>query len=173
MGLETAIIGGRDETDDFYIRPACKDDIPVLLNLITDLAIYEDLEEEVVATQGLLTKWLFDEKKAESLLAFENGLPIGFALYFTSFSTFLGRPGIYLEDLYIMPEARGKGYGKSLLARLAKMVIDRGYGRLEWSCLNWNKPSIQFYLSIGATPLDGWSVYRLTDEDLTALAEEA
>lgn len=173
MGLETAIIGGRDEDDDFYIRPAGKEDIPVILSLITDLAVYEDLEEQAMATPELLSKWLFDEKKAETLLAFENGLPIGFALYFTSFSTFLGKPGIYLEDLYIMPEARGKGYGKSLLARLAKIVLNRGYGRLEWSCLDWNKPSVQFYLSIGAAPLDEWTTYRLTDDDLSALAEEA
>lgn len=159
-----------DETEDFYIRAAGKDDVPVLVKLIKELAVYEDLEEEAVLTEELLAKWMFGAGKAEAVLGVENDEPIGFALFYTSFSTFLGRPGLYLEDLYVQPESRGKGYGKLLLAQLAKLVLERGYGRLEWSCLDWNKPSIQFYLSLGAIPMDEWTVYRLTGENLEALA---
>lgn len=157
-------------TDVFTIRPATENDAATILSLITELAVYEKLEHQVEATEDMLKKWLFKECKAESVIAEENGGAIGFALFFTSFSTFLAKPGIYLEDLYIQPEARGKGYGKRMLQFLAREVIKRGYGRLEWACLDWNKPSIGFYLSLGASPMDEWTTYRLIDEPLKRLA---
>ncbi|MCC8179398.1 MAG: GNAT family N-acetyltransferase, partial [Planctomycetes bacterium] len=119
----------------------------------------------------LLERWLFEQNKAEVLIAEYGGEGVGFALFFSSFSTFLGRPGIYLEDLYVRPEARGKGIGKALLAQLARLVVERDYGRLEWSCLDWNKPSIGFYLSLGAKALDDWTTYRLAGSQLRQLAE--
>ena len=155
----------------FTIRYARETDVPQILNFIKELAIYEDMLDDVVATESLLREWIFEKQKAEVLLAEEDGIPVGFALFFHNFSTFLGRAGIYLEDLFVMPEHRGKGYGKALLRRLAQITMERGCGRLEWSCLDWNKPSIDFYLSLDATPMDQWTVYRLTGDTLRRMAE--
>ena len=140
--------------DHLTIRYAQESDIPKILYFIKELAIYENMLDDVVATEDLLREWIFEKQKAEVLLAEEDGIPVGFALFFHNFSTFLGRAGIYLEDLFVMPEHRGKGYGKALLRRLAQITMERGCGRLEWACLNWNKPSIDFYLSLDATPMD-------------------
>ena len=152
------------------IRYAQESDIPKILYFIKELAIYEEMLDDVVATEGLLREWIFEKQKAEVLLAEEDSIPVGFALFFHNFSTFLGRAGIYLEDLFVMPEHRGKGYGKALLRRLAQITMERGCGRLEWSCLDWNKPSIDFYLSLDAIPMDQWTVYRLTGETLRRMA---
>ena len=157
--------------DYLTIRYARETDVPQILNFIKQLAIYEDMLDDVIATEDLLQEWIFEKQKAEVLLAEEDGIPLGFALFFHNFSTFLGRAGIYLEDLFIMPEHRGKGYGKALLRRLAQITMERGCGRLEWSCLDWNKPSIDFYLSLDATPMDQWTVYRLTGDTLRRMAE--
>lgn len=140
--------------DHLTIRYAQESDIPKILYFIKELAIYENMLDDVVATEDLLREWIYEKQKAEVLLAEEDGIPVGFALFFHNFSTFLGRAGIYLEDLFVMPEHRGKGYGKALLRRLAQITMERGCGRLEWACLNWNKPSIDFYLSLDATPMD-------------------
>ena len=155
----------------FTIRYAQESDIPKILYFIKELAIYEDMLDDVVATEDLLREWIFEKQKAEVLLAEEDGIPVGFALFFHNFSTFLGRAGIYLEDLFVMPEHRGKGYGKALLRRLAQITMERGCGRLEWACLDWNKPSIDFDLSLDATPMDQWTVYRLTGDTLRRMAE--
>ena len=128
--------------------------------------------EEVVATEEMLLYWLFKEKKAEVLFVMENEKEVGFALFFYNFSTFLGQAGIYLEDLFVLPEYRGKGYGKAILKQLAKLAVERGCGRLEWSCLDWNKPSIDFYLSLGATPMEEWTTYRVTGDTLKKLSEQ-
>ena len=152
-------------------RFARREDIPTILGFIRELAAYEHLEQEVVATPELLEAWLFDKEKAEVLLAQWDGVSVGSALFFHNFSTFLGRAGIYLEDLYVQPAFRGRGIGKGLLTQLARLTVERGCGRLEWSCLDWNQPSIDFYLSLGAQPMTGWTTYRLTGETLTALAE--
>ena len=157
----------------FTIRPATAADAALILSFIEGLAEYEKMSDQVVADADLLRKWLFEEKKAEVIIAEAGGAAVGFALFFTSFSTFLGRPGIYLEDLFVRPEARGRGYGKMLLAYLARLVRERDYGRLEWACLDWNEPSIQFYLSLGAKQQDEWTTYRLTGDSLEALAELA
>jgi len=129
------------------------------------------MADEVVATEELIKEWLFEKKKAEVVFAVENGAEVGFALFFQNFSTFLGRAGIYLEDLYVLPECRGKGYGKALLKQLAKIAVERGCGRLEWWCLDWNKPSIDFYLSLGAEPMSDWTVYRIAGMTLKELAK--
>ena len=152
-------------------RFARREDIPTILGFIRELAAYEHLEQEVVATPELLEEWLFEKEKAEVLLAELDGTAVGAALFFHNFSTFLGRAGIYLEDLYVQPAFRGRGIGKGLLTQLARLTVERGCGRLEWSCLDWNQPSIDFYLSLGAQPMTGWTTYRLTGETLTALAE--
>ena len=152
------------------IRYAQESDIPQILHFIRELAAYENMLDEVVATECLLREWIFEKQKAEVILALENGESVGFALFFHNFSTFLGRAGIYLEDLFVKPEHRGKGYGKALLQKLAQITMERGCGRLEWSCLDWNKPSIDFYLSLNATPMDQWTVYRLTGDTLRKLA---
>lgn len=146
-------------------------DIPLILKFIKELAEYENLGNEVVATQELLKEWIFDKKKAEVILAIVDSKEIGFALFFHNFSTFLGRAGIYLEDLYVMPQYRGKGYGKAILKKLAKIAVERGCGRLEWWCLDTNTPSIDFYLSLGAEQMDEWTVYRIAGDTLTNLAE--
>lgn len=153
-------------------RYANKNDCSKILGLIKGLAEYEKMLDEVVATESLLEEWIFDKKKAEVIFVLENGIEVGFALFFHNFSTFLGRAGIYLEDLFVLPEYRGKGYGKGLLKQLAKITVERGCGRLEWSCLDWNKPSIDFYLYLGAIPMDEWSVYRLTGSTLKKLADD-
>ena len=141
-------------------------DTEEILSFIRQLAEYEHLLEEVVAEPALLEHWIFDEKKAEVIFAIENGEKVGFALFFHNFSTFLGRAGIYLEDLYVKPEYRGRGYGKALLKKLASLAAERGCGRLEWWCLDWNQPSIDFYRSLGAVPMDEWTVYRIAGERL-------
>ena len=153
------------------IRPATEDDVPIILSLIRELAEYERLSHEVVATEGLLRESLFGERRgAEVLIACCKGAPAGFALFFHSFSTFLGRPGIYLEDLYVKPEFRGRGIGRALLTHLARLAKECGCGRLEWAVLDWNEPAIKLYKSIGAVPMDEWTVYRVTGEALETLA---
>ena len=146
-------------------------DCGIILNFIRGLAEYERMSDQVVATEELLREWIFEKKKAEVLIACEGEKPVGFALFFHNFSTFLGRAGIYLEDLFVFPEYRGRGYGRALLKRLAQITVERGCGRLEWACLDWNKPSIDFYLSLGAVPMEEWTVYRLTGDTLNAMAE--
>lgn len=157
--------------NNFTIRQANINDVSTILSFIKALAEYEDMSDQVVATEELLKEWLFEKKKAEVLLAMEGDTAVGFALYFYNFSTFLGRAGIYLEDLFVKKEYRGKGYGKALLKELARIAVSQGCGRLEWCCLDWNQPSIDFYLSLGARPLDDWTQYRLTGDTLKALAE--
>jgi GNAT superfamily N-acetyltransferase len=159
---------------DFNIRPARVEDVPVILQLIRDLATYERAPKEVVATEQLLVDVLFGEKPvAEVLLAFEEESPVGFAVYFYNFSTWLGRPGLYLEDLFVKPEKRGKGYGRALLVELAKIACDRGCGRMEWAVLDWNEPAIKFYRGLGAKPMDEWTVFRLTRDGIAKLANAA
>ncbi len=153
-------------------RFAERKDVPLILYFIKELAEYEKMLDEVVATEELLEQWLFEKNKAEVIFAMENGVETGFALFFHNFSTFLGRSGVYLEDLYVKPEYRGKGYGKGLLKKLAEIAVERGCGRLEWWCLDWNKPSIDFYLSLGAQPMEDWTVYRITGDTLTQLAKK-
>lgn len=153
---------------EYKFRVATVNDCGLILKFIKLLAEYENMSSEVVATEELLNEWIFKKEKAEVLFVLEGNKEVGFALFFHNFSTFLGRAGIYLEDLFVLPEYRGKGYGKALLKKLAQITIERGCGRLEWSCLDWNKPSIDFYLSLGAKKMDEWTVYRLTG---TALEE--
>ena len=153
-------------------RRAEEKDAALILRFIQELAAYEKLDGQVVATEELLREWIFEKKKAEVLFPMEEGVEVGFALFFHNFSTFLGRAGLYLEDLYIRPEHRGKGYGKATLQKLARIAVERGCGRLEWSCLDWNKLSIDFYLSLGAVPMEEWTVYRLTGETLTQMAAQ-
>ena len=155
---------------NFEIRYAEEKDTAVILGFIRELAEYENMLDDVVATEDLLREWIFEKKKAEVILAVEDGKEAGFALFFHNFSTFLGRAGIYLEDLYVKPEFRGRGYGKALLKKLAELAVERGCGRLEWSCLDWNRPSIDFYLSLDAVPMDEWTVYRLTGDTLLKMA---
>jgi GNAT superfamily N-acetyltransferase len=157
---------------DFAIRSARVEDVPIILQLIRDLATYERAPNEVTATEEHLVDVLFGEKPvAEVLLAFEGKSPVGFAVFFHNFSTWLGRPGLYLEDLFVKPEKRGKGYGHALLVDLAKIARDRGCGRMEWAVLNWNDPAIQFYRKLGARPLDEWTVFRLTRDGIAELAK--
>lgn len=152
---------------DLSFRMAVPGDEQTILDIILELARYEHLEHEVVATTEILREWLFEKQKAEVLLAEAEGEVVGSALFFHNFSTFLGRAGIYLEDLFVRPEHRGKGYGKALLKKLAAITVERGCGRLEWACLDWNQPSIDFYTKrMKAVPMDGWTVYRLTGETL-------
>lgn len=154
----------------FTFRYAEEKDCALILQFIRNLAEYEKMLDEVVATEELLRKWLFERQKAEVIFACVDGKEVGFALFFHNFSTFLGRAGIYLEDLYVLPEYRGKGYGKAILSQLAKIAVERGCGRLEWWCLDWNQPSIDFYKSLGAEPMSDWTVYRITGDTLTELA---
>ena len=151
-------------------RFATKEDVPAILGFILELAEYEKMMDDVIATEELLCEWLFEKKSAEVLLALDNDKPVGYALFFHSFSTFLGRAGIYLEDLYVTPAYRGRGYGKGLLQTVANIAVERKCGRLEWSCLDWNKPSIDFYLSVGAEPMSGWTMYRLSGESLLSFS---
>lgn len=152
-------------------RFAKKEDVSLILSFIKELAEYEKMSSEVIADEKTLTKWIFDERKADVIFAIENEKEVGFALYFYNFSTFLGRAGLYLEDLFVKPEYRKRGHGKALIKQLAKIAVERGLGRLELSCLNWNKPSIDFYLSLGATKMSDWTVYRFTGESLNNLAK--
>jgi len=154
-----------------YFRYAEETDVALILQFIKDLAEYERMSDEVIATEELLREWIFEKNKAEVIFAMKGEKEVGFALFFHNFSTFLGRAGIYLEDLYVKEAYRGKGYGKALLKKLAKIAVERGCGRLEWSCLDWNQPSIDFYRSLGAVPMDEWTVYRATGETLQKLAE--
>jgi GNAT superfamily N-acetyltransferase len=157
--------------ENFEIRAATVEDVPIILQLIRDLAAYERAPDEVVATQEQLADVLFGEKAAaEVLLAFEGESPVGFAVYFYNFSTWLGRPGLYLEDLFVKPEKRGKGYGRALLVELAKNARDRGCGRMEWAVLDWNEPAIKFYRALGAQPMHEWTVFRLTRNEIAKLA---
>ena len=151
-------------------RHAQRNDVPLILKFIKDLADYEGLLDEVVADEATLEEWIFNREKAEVIFAMEGDTEVGFALFFHNFSTFLGRAGIYLEDLYVMPSHRGKGYGKALLSKLAQIALERGCGRLEWWCLDSNTPSIDFYLSLNAEPMDEWTVYRIAGDTLTELA---
>ena len=151
-------------------RYAKESDTGLILQFIRELAEYEKMLDEVIATEDMLKEWLFDKKKAEVILAVVDGIEIGFALFFHNFSTFLGRAGLYIEDLYVKPEYRGCGYGKSILKKLAEIAVERGCGRLEWWCLDWNKPSIDFYLSLGAEKMDDWTVYRIAGDTLKKLA---
>ena len=153
-------------------RFARREDVPLILQFIRELADYEQLLSEVVADEATLEQWIFDKQKAEVIFAVVDGKEIGFALFFHNFSTFLGRAGLYLEDLYVQPEYRGNGYGKAILKKLAAIAVERGCGRLEWWCLDWNKPSIEFYRSLGAQPMDEWTVYRIAGDTLTSLAGE-
>lgn len=157
---------------NFEIRPATEPDVPVILNLIRELAEYEREPEAVVATEAGLREVLFGPKpSAEVLLALDEGAPVGFAVYFYNFSTWLGRPGLYLEDLFVRPAARGKGYGRALLVELAKIARGRGCGRMEWAVLDWNDPAIQFYRKLGAEPKSEWTVFRLTSDGIAKLAQ--
>ena len=152
--------------EEVTFRKAVREDVPLILEFIKGLAEYEKMSDEVVATEEILDEWLFDKEKAEVIFAIAEGEEVGFALFFHNFSTFLGRAGIYLEDLFVKPKYRGNGYGKAILKRLAQIAVERGCGRLEWSCLDWNQPSIDFYLSLGATPMSGWTGHRLTGKPL-------
>ena len=152
-------------------RFATEQDTALILDFIKGLAEYEKMSDQVVADEIILREWIFDKKKAEVIFALEDGKEVGFALFFHNFSTFLGRSGIYLEDLFVYPEYRGRGHGKALIRELARITVDRGCGRLEWCCLDWNKPSIDFYLSLGAKPLEEWTVYRLCKDDLISFAK--
>ncbi len=159
------------QTETF--RTATIEDVPLILQFIKDLAEYERLSGAVVATEELLRQNLFGERKvAEVILAFEGEEPAGFALFFHNFSTFLGRPGIYLEDLFVRHAFRGKSFGKKLLTQLAKIAIERGCGRLEWSVLDWNEPAIGFYKKLGAVPMEEWTVFRVTGTSLTDLSQK-
>ncbi len=156
-------------TTDF--RLATPKDTALILDFIRQLAEYEKMSDQVVADETLLKTWIFDRKKAEVIFALEDGKEVGFALFFHNFSTFLGKAGIYLEDLFVLPEYRRRGHGKALIRQLARIALERDCGRLEWSCLDWNQPSIDFYLSIGARPMDEWTTYRLSDTTLRSFAE--
>jgi len=156
------------------IRPATEQDVPIILDLIKQLADYERLADRVVATEQRLRDTLFGERPAaEVLLASLEGETVGFAVFFTNYSTFLAKPGLYLEDLFVKPHARGKGIGKALLASLAKIAVERDCGRVDWSVLNWNEPSLRFYESLGAVPLSDWTTHRLTGEALIKLARNS
>ncbi len=152
-------------------RYAGKEDSALILDFIRQLAAYEKMSDQVIATEELLREWIFEKQKAEVLFVLADGKEVGFALFFNNFSTFLGRAGIYLEDLFVLPEYRGRGYGKALLSKLAQITLERGCGRLEWSCLDWNKPSIDFYKSMGAAAMEDWTTYRLTGSTLRKAAE--
>ena len=156
----------------FEIKFAKKEEVSDILYFIKELAKYENMLDEVTATPELLEKWIFEEKKANVVFAYEDDKKVGFTLYFTNFSTFLGKPGLYLEDLFVLPDYRGKGYGKALLKHLADFAAKSGFGRMEWACLNWNTPSIDFYLGMGAKRMTEWNIYRLTGKTLEDMANK-
>jgi len=159
---------------DFRISAATEADVSVLVSFIRQLAEYEKLSDQCVVTDDVLRESLFGSRRvAEAVIGYFQDRPVGFALFFHNFSTFLGRPGLYLEDLFVIPEMRGRGFGKALLVHLARLAVDRDCGRFEWSVLDWNEPSIQFYKNLGAVPMDDWTVYRVTGKALTRLADEA
>ena len=155
----------------FRIEPATERDVPLILKFITDLAEYEKLSHAVVATEATLRESLFEKRAAEVIIGYAGDEPAGFALFFQTFSTFVGAPGMYLEDLFVAPEWRRHGLGRALLARLAQIAVERGYGRVEWSVLDWNAPTIAFYKTLGACPMDAWTVFRLAGDSIRALAE--
>ena len=155
----------------FRFRYAEEKDTALILHFIRQLAIYEKMEDQVTADEHLLKEWLFEKQTARVIFALEEEREVGFALFFHNFSTFLGKGGIYLEDLFVLPEYRGRGYGKGLLKQLAKIAVSEGCGRLEWMCLDWNKPSIDFYLSLKARSMEDWTLYRLTGDTLNRMAE--
>ncbi len=157
----------------FHFRYAEEKDTALILHFIRQLAIYEKMEDQVSADENLLKEWLFEKNTARVIFALEGEKEVGFALFFHSYSTFLGKGGIYLEDLFVLPEYRGKGYGKGLLKQLAKIAVSEGCGRLEWMCLDWNQPSIDFYLSLNARPMEDWTLYRLTGDTLRQMAEDS
>lgn len=156
---------------ELTFRYAKRTDSALILRFIKALAEYEKMLDEVIADETTIEEWIFDKQKAEVIFAIADGREVGFALFFHNFSTFLGRAGIYLEDLFVFPEYRGKGYGKALLKRLASIAVERKCGRLEWWCLDWNQPSIDFYLSLGAEPMSDWTVYRITGDTLLELSK--
>lgn len=158
--------------NDITFRYATKEDTKLILKFIKELADYEKLLDQVVATEELINEWMFEKQKIEAIFALKNDKEVGYALFFHNFSTFLGRGGIYIEDLYVSPEYRGMGYGKSLLKQLSKIAVQRGCGRLEWVCLDWNKPSIDFYLSLGAKQMSDWTIYRVEGDTLANMAKE-
>ena len=175
MGENSAAVNFKKEyamKNHITFRSAVRADCALILYFIRSLAEYEHLENEVAATEELLAEWLFGKHSAEVLFAVVDNKEVGFALFFPNFSTFLGRAGLYLEDLFVLPEYRGRGIGKALLRELAKIAVERGYGRFEWWCLDWNKGSIDFYLSLGAKPMSDWTVYRVTSTALTELANK-
>ncbi|MDR3365328.1 MAG: GNAT family N-acetyltransferase [Clostridiales Family XIII bacterium] len=151
-------------------RFAERRDTALILYFVKRLAEYEDMLDEVAATEDVLEEWIFGQKKAEVIFAVSGGKEVGFALFFHNFSTFLGRAGIYVEDIFVLPEQRRKGVGRAMFTELARIAVERGCGRLEWWCLDWNKPSIDFYLSMGAQPMDEWTVYRIAGDRLKTLA---
>ena len=153
-------------------RTAQEKDTALILNFIKELAEYEKMSDQVVADEKLLREQIFEKKNAEVIFAVEDGIEVGFALFFHNFSTFVGRAGLYLEDIYVKPEFRGRGHGKALIRELARIAVERNCGRMEWSCLDWNRPSIDFYLSLGAEPMSEWTVYRLTGDKLRALGSK-
>lgn len=153
-------------------RYATEDDSALVLDFIRGLAEYERLSEQVEATEELIREWVFGKGKAEVLFVCDGEKEAGFALFFHNFSTFLGRAGIYLEDIFVLPEYRGQGFGKALMRELARITLERGCGRLEWSCLDWNEKSVGFYRALGAEPMDGWTVYRLSGDTLRKTAEK-
>jgi GNAT superfamily N-acetyltransferase len=159
------------EKPSLRIERATERDVPLILELIKGLAVYEKLAHEVTATEAGLRETLFGAKPAaEVIIGYTGDTPVGFALFFPNYSTFLGKPGLYLEDLFVLPEWRGHGFGRGLLTRLASIAVERGCGRFEWSVLDWNEPAIGFYKSLGATLMDGWSIFRVTGDALTTLA---
>ena len=159
---------------EFQIKAATDRDVPVLVSFIRLLAEYEKLSEQCVVSNDVLRESLFGKRRvAEAVIGYFDDRPVGFALFFHNFSTFLGRPGLYLEDLFVIPEMRGRGFGKALLVHLAGLARERGCGRFEWSVLDWNEPAIQFYKNLGAVPMDEWTVYRVTGNALNRLADEA
>ena len=162
----------KDNMSNTKFRVATEKDTALIIDFIRGLAEYEKMTDEMIADEALLREWIFEKNKAEVIFALEDGVEVGFALFFHNFSTFLGRAGIYLEDLYVKPEYRGRGHGKALITELARITVERGCGRLEWCCLDWNKPSIDFYLSLGARQMNEWTTYRLAGESLKKLVEE-
>ena len=152
-------------------RYATEQDATLIMGFIRDLAEYEKMSDQVVANEKLLLEWIFEKKIAEVIFAMEDGKEVGFALFFHNFSTFVGRGGIYLEDLFVKPAYRGRGHGKGLIRELARIAVERGCGRMEWCCLDWNRPSIDFYRSIGAVAMDEWTTYRLSGESLANMAK--
>ncbi|MGI5894498.1 MAG: GNAT family N-acetyltransferase [Candidatus Merdivicinus sp.] len=170
-GFATRLEQEGPASQDLTFRIATEEDIPLILYYIRELATYERLEHEVTATEEILREYLFRRKNAEVLIGEANGQPVGYALFFHNFSTFLGKSGLYLEDLYVHPAHRGRGFGRLFLRRLAQIALERGCGRMEWCCLDWNESSIRFYKALGARPMEGWTTFRLDGETLKKMAE--